>query len=315
MSAIKILKKTDSVLHIRLPAFHAFGVLLLGFVLFTFWLGPLTVHLEGARGDNNAASFEITKRWFGIQISDRRVDGVTGAELQTSLSRDRDNHTTRTTYRAALTTEHGPEPITKTYRGGSKSSRQIVSRVQQFIENPSAETVSLRLKGLWALTLVGLFFLFLSVQLLSDRVDCVIDREAGQVTIHRGGLIGRGVCSFDLSEASHFEVEQTGLSGSKRGKVYRLMMVFKGGETFPFRHTWTNEWRSKKAAARQLTQFLQRSNPQPHEQHRVDVDQGEASKICVLCGRDCSDTPRVSDEANHYYHRVCYEAAQNKSSV
>ena len=37
-----------------------------------------------------------------------------------------------------------------------------------------------------------------------------------------------------------------------------------------------------------------------------------ATKLCVVCKKDCSNQPRVKDSRGRYFHRSCYDAAKRR---
>lgn len=306
---MKVLKQTPTTLHIKLPAFYLLGCFTMAFALLLLGLGPTTVHLEGAKDQSGTVNFTISKRWLGLNFSETTIDGVVGAVIETSTHRDKDTRSRHTIYRAALKTETWTEPVTSGWSRGGASAQRIVDRVGQFVGDPSMTSLSINLGGKWWMTLIGLFILLVTAQLLLDRVHCVIDGPSRQVIVRRGGVFGRGNYTFDLIQVDRFEVEQKNLAGDKSGKVYRVALKLRSGDSFPFRYTWTNEWKSKKAAVKRLNQFLQRTPQQPVQVHDpVSQEQGDG-KICSVCGADCSGAPRVQDRSGQYCHVACYEAA------
>lgn len=299
-ACMKVLRKSDASVHVRLPPFYMFGVvaLLLGSVC--VGLGFMTVELQGEKLDDQTGCFQITKKWLGITVSDRIIYGVVGVEVQTHSKVDRDTHSSRTTYRAALTTDRDSVPVTSGYSSGPGKAREIVYSVEAFLEAPSAKNLSLGISSMWWLGLIGIFILCLAAHFFVARVDCVIDKVAGQIRMRRVGLFGPRTSTFDLAETRQFDVETKGHLGARRGKVFRLVLVLNDGSSVPLRSTWTSGLGSKKSAAEQLTRFLISAR----------TPTGAAVQICVLCKQDCSNEPRGADEAGNYYHLACYEAAQ-----
>lgn len=309
---MKILHKSKSVLRARLSRPWIAILITVLFVMICFGLGPVSVQLEGSKTAPGVARFQIEKSWFGIAFSDRTIEGVIGAEVQTSAHRDHDTHSNRTSYRAALKTSSSLVPVTVGYTGGSGRDRKLVSQVKQFLADPAAESISLNLPGFWILTVIGVFILFLMIALLLNQVDCTLDRAARRVTIQRRGIFGRGVFSFDLGEVKQFTVEQKMSGGSSSGRLYRLALKLKDGGVFPVGQMWSSGWRSKRAEADQLTGFLTAIQSSALDSAAAGAGHVENLKICAFCGQDCSDAPRVKHAADRYYHRSCYEAASGR---
>ncbi len=40
-----------------------------------------------------------------------------------------------------------------------------------------------------------------------------------------------------------------------------------------------------------------------------------ATKLCVVCKKDCSNQPRVKDSRGRYFHRTCYDAAKRRQQA
>ena len=38
----------------------------------------------------------------------------------------------------------------------------------------------------------------------------------------------------------------------------------------------------------------------------------QATKICIICGKDCAGQPRCRDPEGHYYHKDCHERARKQ---
>ncbi len=39
-----------------------------------------------------------------------------------------------------------------------------------------------------------------------------------------------------------------------------------------------------------------------------------ASKVCVLCGEDCSNKPRIKDSHGNYYCKSCHQEAEHRKA-
>ncbi|MCZ6835082.1 MAG: hypothetical protein O7G85_04845 [Planctomycetota bacterium] len=42
---------------------------------------------------------------------------------------------------------------------------------------------------------------------------------------------------------------------------------------------------------------------------------GNIVKLCVICGEDCSQSPRTKDKKGQYYHQSCYDDAREKQAA
>lgn len=42
------------------------------------------------------------------------------------------------------------------------------------------------------------------------------------------------------------------------------------------------------------------------------LNMSSATKVCVVCEKDCSNQPRVKDSRGRYFHRDCYDAAKRR---
>jgi hypothetical protein len=248
----------------------------------------------------------MDQTFLGLLHRTQIVRGVTGAILEEHESHNSRSQGTQRTYRVTLVSGQSHHPLTKSFEGSHARQASLQQSIDQFLKSNPKTAMSISQPVFWPIYLCLVFPLAgIAVIRLSGGYFVMDGQSDRFLTVH-DRLWGQSRFECALSEVSKFEVHASG--GGSSGRTFRLFAVLSDHGEVPLTGLATSNYAAQRQLAEKLNVFLRQSLILPSEKPALAPIPVRTQKICVICGRDCSQDDRVQDAQNNYYHRDCLGA-------
>lgn len=154
------------------------------------------------------------------------------------------------TYKVVLLTNNGELPFTEYYSSGSSKKQQLADEINQFIQNDSLNTLSVKSDDrLWISIFAGIFAgIGALMGIFSGITTLDLDRSSGLLTVSKRRLLSAGASEYLLSDFQGAELESS-------KNTYRVVLRMRDGRTEPLTSYYSSGYKGKKKLADELQGF------------------------------------------------------------